>query len=79
MANLGKPGMLSQGTYGAWVAVPLIPKLLRDRRLPGPFFVPGWTAERHADTITSIHEQGHEIGHHGWIYEWPTNLTRDEE
>jgi len=79
MENMSKTGMLSQGTYGARVAVPLILDLLRERELKGTFFVPGWTAENHREVISRVHVAGHELGHHGWIHEWPTNLTRDEE
>jgi peptidoglycan-N-acetylglucosamine deacetylase len=79
MANMSKPGMLSQGTYGAQVAVPLILDLLKRRGIRSTFFVPGWTAETHRDVLASVHEQGHELGHHGWIHELPTSLSRDEE
>jgi peptidoglycan/xylan/chitin deacetylase (PgdA/CDA1 family) len=79
LGNLNKPGLLSQGTYGARVAVPLILDVLGERDLKATFFVPGWTAEQHADIIGAVHTMGHELGHHGWIHEWPTNLSRDEE
>lgn len=79
MANLEKPGLISQGTYGAQVAVPLILDLLAARGLRGTFFVPGWTAENHSDAISEIYRKGHELAHHGWIHEWPTNLSLDEE
>lgn len=79
MANLARPGLLSQGTYGAQVAVPLILDLLRRRGIRATFFVPGWTAETHRSVLTSVHEDGHELGHHGWIHELATNLSRAEE
>ena len=79
MANLEKPGLISQGTYGAQVAVPLILDLLASRGLRGTFFVPGWTAENHRPAIEEVYRKGHELGHHGWIHEWPTNLSLDEE
>jgi peptidoglycan-N-acetylglucosamine deacetylase len=79
MANMSRTGMLSQGTYGARVAVPLILDLLKRRGIRATFFVPGWTAETHRDVLTSVHEQGHELGHHGWIHELPTRLNREEE
>lgn len=79
MANISKPGMLSQGTYGAQVAVPLILDLLRRRNLHATFFVPGWTVEKYQTVLRAIHNQGHELGHHGWIHELPTNLSREEE
>ncbi|RIK46620.1 MAG: ribulose phosphate epimerase [Chloroflexi bacterium] len=79
MSNLNRPGMLSQGTYGARVAVPLILDLLRRHELKATFFTPGWTAENHPLIIEAVHRQGHEIGHHGWIHEHTTTLSRDGE
>jgi hypothetical protein len=46
-ANEHKPGVLSQGTYGAKVAVPLILDLLDRHGLRATFFTPGRVAERH--------------------------------
>jgi len=79
LTNLDKPGLLSIGTYGARVAVPLILDLLKENRINGTFFVPGWTAETHADIVGVIHAQGHEIGHHGYLHEEPTQLTVEQE
>jgi peptidoglycan/xylan/chitin deacetylase (PgdA/CDA1 family) len=79
MSNLDKPGLLSQGTYGARVAVPLILDVLRRWQLTGTFFVPGWTAETHRDIIDTVHSMGHELAHHGWIHEHATKLSRDDE
>lgn len=74
-----RPGMLSLGTYGARVGVPLILDLLRRRGLKATFFIPGWTAEHHREQLVSVVEQGHEVGHHGWLHEPIEELTRDEE
>ena len=79
ISKLDQVGMLSQGTYGPRVAVPLILNVLRLKDLKGTFFIPGWTAENHRKSLVSIVEWGHEIAHHGWIHEWPTQLSRDEE
>lgn len=79
MANLSKPGLLSQGTYGARAGVPLILDLLRRHGIHATFFVPGWTAENHATVIQAVHGQGHEIAHHGWVHEHTTNLSREQE
>jgi peptidoglycan/xylan/chitin deacetylase (PgdA/CDA1 family) len=79
MTNLDKPGLLSQGTYGAQVGVPLILSLLRRHGLRATFFTPGWTAENHSAVIKAVHAQGHEIAHHGWIHEHTTTLTREQE
>ena len=77
--RLSMPGMMSQGTYGPRVAVPLILDLLRRKDLKATFFIPGWTAENHHKSLTSIVEYGHEVGHHGWIHEWTTTLSLEEE
>lgn len=78
-ANARRPGILSMGHYGPTVGVPLILDLLRRTNIPASFFVPGWTVEHYPDTMRAIIADGHEIGHHGWIHETPTSLTRDEE
>lgn len=72
-------GLLSQGTYGARVGVPLILHTLRRYDLRATFFVPGWVAERHPDVIAAIADQGHEIAHHGYLHENVTGLTEEEE
>jgi len=69
--NKEKPGVLSQGAYGPKVGVPLILELLARLNLHATFFVPGWVAERYPERIRSIHDGGHEIGHHGYLHEWP--------
>ncbi len=78
-ANARRPGVLSMGHYGPMVGVPLILDLLARHDLRASFFVPGWTAERYPEMMRDIVAAGHEIGHHGWIHETPSSLTRDEE
>ena len=70
-SNAKRPGTLSQGTYGAKVAVPSILQVLRDMGgLPATFFVPGWTAEHHTDRVEAILADGHEVGHHSYSHKW---------
>lgn len=71
-ANAKRPGTLSQGTYGAKVAVPKIVEMLAEEGLDGKatFFVPGWTAEKHTGRVELILQHGHEVGHHGYLHEW---------
>jgi peptidoglycan-N-acetylglucosamine deacetylase len=64
-----RPGILSQGTYGAKVAVPRILKLLEAEDVPATFFIPGWVAERHPVEARLIRDAGFEIGHHGYLHE----------
>jgi peptidoglycan-N-acetylglucosamine deacetylase len=78
-ANAERPGVLSQGTYGAKVAVPLILDLLREHGITATFFVPGRVAERHPERVEQIVAGGHELAHHGYTHTSPTTLDRDEE
>lgn len=68
--NARRPGVLSQGIYGARVGVPKIVELLREEGLKGTFFTPGWTAEKYTDCMELIVGGGHEVGHHGYLHEW---------
>jgi peptidoglycan/xylan/chitin deacetylase (PgdA/CDA1 family) len=78
-ANADRPGVLSQGTYGAKVAVPWIVEVLAAKGIMATFFIPGRVAERHPDRVHQIADAGHEIAHHGYTHTSPTRLTRDEE
>src|SRR6266567_7642984 len=73
------PGVLSQGTYGAKVAVPLILDLLARHKVQATFYIPGRVAERHPERVTAIVAAGHEIAHHGYTHTSPNTLTRDQE
>ncbi len=78
-ANAERPGALSQGTYGAKVAVPLILDLLERHGVRATFFVPGRVAERHPERVRQIVEAGHELAHHGYTHRSPTSMPREEE
>ncbi len=77
--NAQRPGTLSQGTYGAKVAVPRVLDLLDRLSITATFFVPGRVAERYPDRVREIISAGHEIGHHGYSHTSPTSLTREQE
>ena len=78
-ANAGRPGVLSQGTYGAKVAVPAILEILARRGVRATFFVPGRVAERHPGRVAAIAAAGHEIAHHGYTHTSPTALSPEAE
>lgn len=78
-SNAGKPGVLSQGAYGAKRAVPLLLDLLERRGVPATFFIPGRVAERHPGRVKDIVAAGHEIALHGYTHTSPTKLTPEEE
>lgn len=69
---------ISIGAYGPNVGVPRILEALDRYDLKGSFFIPGFTAELHPETVEAILEGGHEVGHHGYLHERP-NLLSDEE
>jgi peptidoglycan/xylan/chitin deacetylase (PgdA/CDA1 family) len=77
--NANRPGVLSQGTYGAKVAVPLILELLARHGLRQTFFIPGRVAERHPHRVTEILAAGHEVGHHGYTHISPATLSPAQE
>lgn len=77
--NADRPGVLSMGTYGPKVGVPLILGLLRSHRINATFFVPGWTAEKHPDVIASVSKHGHELGNHGYLHESTEGMAREQE
>ena len=71
--------MLSQGTYGAKVAVPLILDVLARQEVSATFFVPGRVAERYPDRVREILAAGHEVAHHGYTHTSPADLSREAE
>ncbi len=77
--NANYPGVLSQGTYGAKVAVPLILDLLARHEVQATFYIPGRVAERYPQRVAAIVAAGHEIAHHGYTHTSPNKLTREQE
>ncbi len=77
--NAERPGVLSQGTYGAKVAVPLLLEMLARQEIRATFFVPGRVAERHPRVVEEIVRAGHELAHHGYTHTSPAALTPDLE
>lgn len=74
-----RPGVLSQGRYGAKVGVPKVLELLASFEVHSTFFVPGRVAERYPDRVREILAAGHEIGHHGYSHRSPAALSAEEE
>jgi peptidoglycan/xylan/chitin deacetylase (PgdA/CDA1 family) len=68
--NAKRPGVLSQGRYGALVGVPKILETLKDAGVPATFFVVGWTADNHPVPTEMILRDGHEIAHHSYSHRW---------
>ena len=70
---------ISMGRYGPTVAIPRILDTYRRFGLKQSFFVPGWCIERYPEAVEQVLEDGHEIGHHGYLHEDPTDQTSDEQ
>jgi peptidoglycan-N-acetylglucosamine deacetylase len=73
------PGKLSQGEYGARVAVPRILQMLASAEIPATFFVPAVSALAHPDEVVAYVDAGHEVAVHGWIHERNAQLRREDE
>jgi peptidoglycan-N-acetylglucosamine deacetylase len=72
------PSMISRGEFTV-VATPRVLALLQKYGVPGTFCVPGHTVCAFPDLIRAIKDDGHEIGHHGWVHENPAAFDRDGE
>lgn len=70
---------LSRGEYGAAVGVPRILKLLDQYNIKATSFIPGHTADTYPEVCREILSCGHEVGHHGYVHEDPTELTYEQE
>ncbi len=70
---------LSWARYGPKVGVPRILDMLSKKNVKASFFIPGYTAELYPDLIARIHNEGHEVGIHGYIHKKPSDLSEIEE
>ncbi len=52
--------------------------LLAEHRTKATFFVLGWVAQRHPETVKTIVREGHEIASHGWDHRRVTEQTPHE-
>ncbi len=71
--------VMSHQAYGPLVGVPRLLGLLEQHGIRATFFVPGYTAHRHPDTVRRIVDAGHEVAHHGYLHEQPTAMTEAQE
>ena len=69
----------SERTYGLAAGLPRILEVLDEFDASATFYVPGLTAERHADEIAALSATRHEIGHHGHTHRFPCTLDPVEQ
>lgn len=79
VGNENRPVVLSQGYYGAEVAVPRFLNLLDKYDIKSTFFIPGEAAEKHPAIVKEIADRGHEIGNHGYSHICPCEFQSKEE
>ena len=73
-------GSLSQGEYGARVALRRVVDLLDGQGIPASFFIPAVSMRLNPDMLDVIQAAGHhEIGIHGWIHELNSSLEEADE
>lgn len=72
------PSMISRGEF-ATIGLDRVLKMLAKHKVPATFFVPGHTAWVWPDLVRRIVDEGHEIGHHGWVHENPALLELEAE
>jgi peptidoglycan-N-acetylglucosamine deacetylase len=70
---------ISHQAYGPLTGVPRLLKILARHGITSTFFVPGYTAVRYPDVVSSIVEHGHEIAHHGYLHEAMRGKTEQQE
>lgn len=76
--NITSPGPLSRGEF-EHIGLLRVLRLLDEFGIRGTFFVPGSTGITFPEEVRAIHDQGHEIAHHGWVHEHPIRLSEREE
>lgn len=78
-ANAERPATVSQGTFGAEVALPAVCDLLARHGVLATFFVPGLVAEAHPGRVRAVVEGGHELACHGHTHREPSALSPEEQ
>ena len=76
--NMTTPTPISRGEFGV-VAAGRILDLLKAHDIQATWFITGHTLETYPDTCRRIHDEGHEIAHHGYAHEPPATLSREQE
>ena len=65
--------------YGPEIGVPRIIELCKSMGIKQTFFVPGWCAEQYPQAVELMVAHGHEVALHGYLHEYPNELSPEEE
>lgn len=77
--NKDRLSVISWARYGPKVGVPRLLNMLKAKAVRASFFVPGYTAELYPEVIKRIHDEGHEVGAHGYLHERVSRLDPIQE
>lgn len=77
--NMTSPAYMSRGEFGAEVGAPRLLKLFEKHDIKTSWFIPGHTADTFTNICKEVVASGHEVGHHGYVHENPTNASLEEE
>ena len=72
------PSALARGEFTV-LGTPRVLDFLKRKDLRASFYIPGHTAYAFPDLVKRIHDEGHEIGHHGWVHENPAEASPERE
>jgi peptidoglycan/xylan/chitin deacetylase (PgdA/CDA1 family) len=73
------PAYQSRGEFGVEVAVPRLLRLLDKHQVKATWCIPGHTADTWPQACKDIAAAGHEIAHHGYMHENPTEVDEKRE
>jgi peptidoglycan/xylan/chitin deacetylase (PgdA/CDA1 family) len=69
------PSALSRGEFTV-LGTQRVLAFLKRKAIRATFFIPGHTALAFPDLVKMIRDEGHEIGHHGWVHENPAERDK---
>lgn len=69
---------LEQRRFGPKVGVFRLADLFARMKVPATFFVPGYIAETYPTVVPMLATRGFEVGLHGYMHEYPEELSRAE-
>jgi peptidoglycan/xylan/chitin deacetylase (PgdA/CDA1 family) len=71
--------VMTHQAYGPRTGLARLLRILERRAIPATFFVPGFSAERWPAGVRAVRDEGHEIGHHGYLHESSRGTSPAEE
>jgi len=77
--NLTSPAYMARGEFGAEVGAPRLLKLFKKYGIKTTWCIPGHTVDTFPEICKAVAAAGHEVAHHGYVHENPTNMSFEEE